>query len=67
MVGDGTVVRTFGFVRQEQAMERRAYELLDIFNLQDRAHAHARNLPYGDQRRLEILRAMATEPKLRFS
>ena len=59
-----TMLRTPGFVRQERAMEQRARELLAIFALYDRADAYARNLPYGDQRRLEILRAMATEPKL---
>ncbi len=59
-----TVCRTIGFVRQERAMEHRALELLKIFNLENRADAYARNLPYGDQRRLEIIRAMATEPKL---
>jgi branched-chain amino acid transport system ATP-binding protein len=59
-----TMLRTPGFVRQERAMERRARELLAIFALDDRADAYARNLPYGDQRRLEILRALATEPKL---
>jgi len=59
-----TMLRTPGFVRQEQAIEARARELLAIFALDDRADAYARNLPYGDQRRLEILRAMATEPKL---
>ncbi|MFT3786962.1 MAG: ABC transporter ATP-binding protein [Tepidisphaeraceae bacterium] len=59
-----TLLRTFGFARQEQAMCTRATELLDVFNLRSRANDYARNLPYGDQRRLEILRAMATEPKL---
>ena len=59
-----TALRTFGFCRQESAMRERALELLKLFNLQDRAHAYARNLPYGDQRRLEIIRAIATEPKL---
>jgi branched-chain amino acid transport system ATP-binding protein len=59
-----TVGRTFSFCGQEQAMEHRAMELLSIFNLQDRADTYARNLPYGDQRRLEIIRALATEPKV---
>lgn len=59
-----TVSRTIGFSRQEQAMESRALKLLSIFDLQDRADAYARNLPYGDQRRLEIIRALATEPKV---
>lgn len=59
-----TMLRTPQFVRQERAMRRRAIELLELFDLDARAGAYARNLPYGDQRRLEILRAMATEPKL---
>ena len=59
-----TILRTPSFVREERAMRQRAFALLDVFGLADRADAYARNLPYGDQRRLEILRAMATEPKL---
>jgi branched-chain amino acid transport system ATP-binding protein len=59
-----TLLRTVGFANQELSMTERAYDLLSFFNLQDRAHDYARNLPYGDQRRLEILRAMATQPKL---
>lgn len=39
-------------------------ELLDIFNLGRFRHEPARSLPYGDQRRLEIVRALATKPKL---
>ena len=41
-----------------------AVELLRIFNLDSRAQQYARNLPYGDQRRLEIARALAVRPKL---
>lgn len=59
-----TLVRSTGFLRQEFEMETHGLELLRIFNLEDRADAYARNLPYGDQRRLEIIRALATEPKL---
>lgn len=59
-----TLLRTFGFAQQESSFTDRAYDLLAFFNLQSRAHDYARNLPYGDQRRLEILRAMATQPKL---
>ena len=59
-----TLGRSLRFVRQERAMRDRAFELLALFGLDDRAGVYARNLPYGDQRRLEILRAMATEPKL---
>jgi branched-chain amino acid transport system ATP-binding protein len=39
-------------------------ELLDLVGLKQRSQTLARNLPYGDQRRLEIARALATEPKL---
>ena len=42
----------------------RSRELLSIFGLADRAGEQARNLPYGDQRRLEIARALATGPKV---
>ena len=45
-------------------MTARGRELLAIFDLQDRESEQAKNLPYGDQRRLEIIRAMATEPKI---
>jgi len=59
-----TLLRTFTFARQEQAIEDRAMELLRLFDLEARSEEYARNLPYGDQRRLEIIRALATEPKL---
>jgi len=49
---------------EEQAIERRAYELLDYVGVQKRANDLAKHLAYGDQRRLEIARALATEPKL---
>jgi branched-chain amino acid transport system ATP-binding protein len=58
------VLRLPRFVGQERAITRRAHELLDIFELRDRQFEQAKNLPYGDQRRLEIIRAMATEPKI---
>src|SRR5262249_20155683 len=60
----GTILRTPGCVGQERAMSERGRELLAIFDLQDREFEQAKNLPYGDQRRLEIIRAMATEPKI---
>ena len=41
-----------------------AMELLDFVGIAHRANDHAKNLPYGDQRRLEIARALATQPKL---
>ena len=49
---------------QEKRQHERAMELLDIFSMQDLADKRAGSLPYGAQRRLEIVRALATEPKL---
>jgi branched-chain amino acid transport system ATP-binding protein len=59
-----TVLRSGGYVAAERSIDRRAHELLAIFGLQDRARQQAKNLPYGDQRRLEIARALATSPKV---
>jgi branched-chain amino acid transport system ATP-binding protein len=60
----GTVLRTANH-RQEEAMIRtRCLELLAIFDLQDRAEELAASLSYGHQRHLEIVRALATEPKV---
>ena len=50
--------------KQEKAMHERALELLSIFDMQDQANVKAGSLPYGAQRRLEIVRALATDPKL---
>ncbi|MDZ4676525.1 MAG: ABC transporter ATP-binding protein [Oligoflexia bacterium] len=50
--------------REEKEGIERSLELLKIFNLQDRANELAGSLPYGQQRRLEILRALATNPKV---
>jgi len=52
------------FRREEKSIEEKARATLDIFKLQDRALETARCLPYGEQRRLEIVRALATDPKL---
>jgi branched-chain amino acid transport system ATP-binding protein len=49
---------------EEREIERRALELLDYVGIRARANDPAGSLPYGDQRRLEIARAMATDPKL---
>lgn len=49
---------------QEKEMNRRATELLEVFHLEQFADTRAKNLPYGSQRKLEIARALATEPKL---
>ncbi len=48
----------------EKEVEERVLELLEVFSLQDYRDELAKSLPYGDQRRLEIVRAMATRPKL---
>ena len=50
--------------RDEKVVEAKALEMLDFMGISDRAGRLARNLPYGDQRRLEIARALATSPKL---
>lgn len=60
----GILMRT-GRQREEEAtICRRAFELLELFDLQDRAETLASNLSYGHQRHLEIVRALATEPKV---
>jgi branched-chain amino acid transport system ATP-binding protein len=53
-----------GFRDGESAVERQVLELLDVFKLSRFRHSDAKCLPYGDQRRLEIARALATKPKL---
>jgi len=58
------VLHTNHFHEAEEKAEQEAIELLRIFNLHTRAQSEARNLPYGDQRRLEIARALAARPKL---
>src|SRR5699024_9605940 len=52
------------FFKTEKKMNTRAMELLKVFDLQDEADLLASNLPYGKQRKLEIARALATNPKL---
>jgi branched-chain amino acid transport system ATP-binding protein len=60
----GSIWRSSGHRGQERAITERARDLLRIFELSDREREDARNLPYGDQRRLEIARALATDPKV---
>jgi branched-chain amino acid transport system ATP-binding protein len=52
------------FHREEVELRERTRELLGIFNLERVQNEPAKSLPYGDQRRLEIIRALATQPKL---
>ena len=60
----GAVLRNPTTVAEETDIEQRALRLLDYVGIRQRANDAAGNLPYGDQRRLEIARALATEPKL---
>ena len=60
----GAVFRDKATVAEEAAIEKRAYELLEYVGVAKRANDLAKHLAYGDQRRLEIARALATEPKL---
>ncbi|MBQ3133779.1 MAG: ABC transporter ATP-binding protein [Clostridia bacterium] len=58
------VFRLPAYWKEEKKAHERALELLSIFDMQDLANVPAGSLPYGAQRRLEIVRALATEPKL---
>ena len=58
------IFRTRKYVQEQYEVTKKAMELLTIFHLEDHAYDLAKNLPYGAQRRLEIARALATEPKL---
>ncbi len=60
----GAVLRTRATREEEAAIESTALSLLDFVGIRARANDPAGTLPYGDQRRLEIARALATEPKL---
>ncbi len=66
-IGQGllsAVTHMFGYNKTERAAEASALELLDFFSLADSANALAGSLPYGAQRRLEIVRALATGPSI---
>ncbi len=58
------ILRLPNYKREEIAAHRRALKLLSIFDMQDMADVRAGSLPYGAQRRLEIVRALATNPSL---
>jgi branched-chain amino acid transport system ATP-binding protein len=60
----GSILGTPKVRREEAEAEQKARELLAYCSLDGREDDYARNLPYGDQRRLEVARALATEPKL---
>ena len=58
------ILRLPGFWKEEKVAHERALELLSLFHMEDMANAKAGSLPYGAQRRLEIVRALATNPCL---
>ena len=58
------LIRLPNYWKEEKKCTERAFELLDIFHMADLANVPAGSLPYGAQRRLEIMRALATSPKL---
>lgn len=60
----GALLRLSPYRRAEVAIRQRAEYLLDVFGLAERRWDRAGDLPYGEQRKLEIVRALATEPKL---
>lgn len=61
-----SIFRLPKYYRSEEEMRQEALSLLSIFGLEDKQQELAKNLPYGDQRCLEIVRALATKPKILF-
>lgn len=60
----GAIFRPGAVVKEEEELAAKALDLLRFVGLEDKANLWARQLPYGDQRRLEIARAMASDPTL---
>lgn len=60
----GSVLHTPGQIIEEESMKAEAMNFLKIMKLENKANELAKNLPYGEQRRLEIARALAVKPKL---
>lgn len=61
-----SIFRLPSFYKQEEKMKNKARQLLEIFDLAEKTETLASNLPYGEQRRLEIVRALATDPQILF-
>jgi branched-chain amino acid transport system ATP-binding protein len=59
-----SVLRVGRYHSEEEEIEQKAIRFLDVFNLSHKKDEIAKNLPYGEQRRLEIARALAAQPKL---
>lgn len=59
-----SILRLPGFMHEEKLVRKEARDLLGVMNLTHRQEDQAKNLPYGELRRLEIARALATKPKL---
>jgi len=60
----GALIRNRGVINEEKDLASKSLSLLDFVGLRKKASVWARNLPYGDQRRLEIARSLATDPIL---
>lgn len=61
-----SILRLPKFYHTEEKMREKVYELLAIFGLEQKAETLSKNLPYGEQRRLEIVRALASNPRILF-
>lgn len=59
-----SMTHIFGFGRKEKEMDELAADILKVFSLDDKSDTLSGNLPYGEQRKLEIARALATSPSL---